>query len=41
MAKANNLCLDLEEMDEGELDKIRDRYEKVAALARKAARPID
>jgi hypothetical protein len=27
--------LDLEEMDESELDKIRDRYEKVAAKSRK------
>jgi low affinity Fe/Cu permease len=35
IAKANNSLLDLEEMDEGELDKIRDRYEKVAAKSRK------
>jgi low affinity Fe/Cu permease len=34
IAKANNSLLDLEEMDESELDKIRDRYEKVAAKAR-------
>ena len=41
MAKANNALLDLEEMDEGELDKIRDRYEKVAALARKSGKSDD
>jgi low affinity Fe/Cu permease len=35
IAKANNALLDLEEMDEEDLDKIRDRYEKVAAQARK------
>ncbi len=35
MAKANNSLLDLEEMDEKELDTIRDRYEKMAAQARK------
>src|SRR6478752_8376469 len=35
MAKANNSLLDLEEMDEKELDKVRDRYEKMAAKARK------
>ncbi len=35
IAKANNSLLDLEEMDETELDKIRDRYEKVAAKSRK------
>ncbi len=35
IAKANNSLLDLEEMDESELDKIRDRYEKVAAKSRK------
>jgi len=37
IAKANNSLLDLEEMDESELDKIRDRYEKVAAKSRKAS----
>lgn len=35
MAKANNSLLDLEEMDEKELDKVRDRYEGMAAQARK------
>jgi low affinity Fe/Cu permease len=35
IAKANNSLLDLEEMDESELDTIRDRYEKVAEKARK------
>jgi low affinity Fe/Cu permease len=35
IAKANNSLLDLEEMDESELDEIRDRYEKVAAKSRK------
>jgi len=35
MAKANNSLLDLEEMDEKELDKVRDRYEKMATKARK------
>ena len=34
MAKANNSLLDLEEMDEKELDKVWDRYEKMAAQAR-------
>ncbi len=31
---ANTELLDLEEMDEAELDKIRDRYEKIAQRAR-------
>src|SRR5438270_12647707 len=35
IAKANNALLDLEEMEEEDLDKIRDRYEKLAAQARK------
>jgi low affinity Fe/Cu permease len=41
MAKANNSLLDLEEMDEKELDKVRDRYEKMAAQARKAGITYD
>ncbi|MDQ2807054.1 MAG: low affinity iron permease family protein [Chloroflexota bacterium] len=41
MAKANNSLLDLEELEEGELDKIWDRYEKMAALARKAGMTYD
>ncbi len=40
-AKANNSLLDLEEIDEKELDKIRDRYEKVASLARKRGKTSD
>ncbi len=41
MAKANNSLLDLEEMDEKELDKVRDRYERMAAKARKGGMTYD
>src|SRR5690349_2517992 len=34
IAKANNALLDLEELDEVELDHIRERYERMAAQAR-------
>ena len=36
MAKANNALLDLEELDDEELEKIRDRYLAMAEKARKA-----
>lgn len=36
MDKANNALLDLEELDEKDLNKIRDRYEMLAEQARKA-----
>jgi low affinity Fe/Cu permease len=39
-ARANNSLLDLEELEETDLDTIRDRYEAQAAQARQAEAPI-